>query len=281
MSSARVPSLANLGMTATSKPRTGTSDDEPSFFQLELDLLPQILKKAYPHPKDAVKYCGVNKQSDALCNNEEFWETMCYEWKFGGPGSLQNEPWHKTKFTQTFGHITHRHMWWKMWFRYCAELVHDNDTLREAVKQTLEENEDGSSSHSKYGPIHTWDTSQVTDMQEIFADATEFNQDIGKWDVSNVTNMSEMFQGAKAFNKYIGEWDVGNVRDMSGMFWRARSFNEDISKWNVSNVEDMSCMFEGAKKFNKNIAEWNVSNVEDMAHMFTCLLYTSPSPRDS
>ena len=39
-----------------------------------------------------------------------------------------------------------------------------------------------------------WDTSSVTDMEWMFADAKAFNQDIGGWDVSSVTDMRSMFE---------------------------------------------------------------------------------------
>jgi surface protein len=39
----------------------------------------------------------------------------------------------------------------------------------------------------------------------------EVNQEIGSWDTSNVTDMREMFHGATAFNQEIGSWDTSNV----------------------------------------------------------------------
>jgi surface protein len=38
-----------------------------------------------------------------------------------------------------------------------------------------------------YG-IGAWNTSKVTNMQDMFNEATVFNQDISLWDVSKVTN---------------------------------------------------------------------------------------------
>ncbi|WP_417370094.1 BspA family leucine-rich repeat surface protein, partial [Flavobacterium beibuense] len=43
-------------------------------------------------------------------------------------------------------------------------------------------------------------TSHVDDMQSLFHDKQNFNQDIGNWDVSNVTIMYSMFRNAKLFN---------------------------------------------------------------------------------
>ena len=134
--------------------------------------------------------------------------------------------------------------------------------------------------------ISSWDTSNVTRMNSMFAGAESFNQDIGSWDTSNVTNMSDMFgdthvtqdpnnprflfdvPSARAFNQDIGSWDTSNVTAMYGMFNGAESFNQDIGSWNTSNVTDMERMFYDAKSFNQDIANWNVSNVTDMSFMF-------------
>ena len=217
-----------------------------------------------------MKYCEVNKQSATLCKYEEFWTLMCHEWKFGDPGSDKLGPWHRTKFTQTLGGRADTLGWWKMWFRYCAELVHDDVTIREAVTQILQDihRDDGSAPHPTYGPIHTWDTSQVTNMNEMFFNALAFDQDIGKWDVSNVTDMANMFASARAFNQNIGKWDVSKVTNMQGMFSDAEAFNQDIGKWDVSNVTNMSNMFATAKAFNQDIGSWDVSNVTNMSNMF-------------
>ena len=127
--------------------------------------------------------------------------------------------------------------------------------------------------------ISNWDTSNVTEMKEVFSGWPTFNGDISNWDTSRVESMHGMFKtskkvgnyfsGPSSFNQPIGKWDVRNVVDMSEMFLGATSFNQDISNWNVSNVENIEYMFSGATSFNQDISNWDVSNVKDMHCMFS------------
>ena len=112
-------------------------------------------------------------------------------------------------------------------------------------------------------------TTFVIDMNDLFRDNTNFNEDISGWDVSNVTDMSYMFYEARKFNQDISDWDVSNVTDMSYMFVEARKFNQPIGKWDVSSVENMSYMFIDASGFNQPIGKWDVSSVENMNGMFS------------
>ena len=67
--------------------------------------------------------------------------------------------------------------------------------------------------------IGYWNTSNVTDMTEMFYNATEFNQDISYWNVSNVIDMTEMFNDATAFNQHkIGLWIINDNCDIDEMF---------------------------------------------------------------
>ena len=116
--------------------------------------------------------------------------------------------------------------------------------------------------------INFWDTSNITDMSEMFYDALSFNQPLNDWDTSNVTNMSRMFYLAKSFNQPLNDWNTSNVTNMSEMFHFAYRFNQSLDKWDTSNVNNMSKMFSGAYCFNQLLNDWDTSNVTDMSEMF-------------
>ena len=61
---------------------------------------------------------------------------------------------------------------------------------------------------NKYGLISDWGISKVTNMQNLFFNFFQFNDDINNWNVSNVTNMSYMFFNAKLFNQNIGMFQI-------------------------------------------------------------------------
>ena len=44
-----------------------------------------------------------------------------------------------------------------------------------------------------YGEINTWNTINITSMEELFRDKQNFNDNISNWNTSKVTNMNYMF----------------------------------------------------------------------------------------
>ena len=139
----------------------------------------------------------------------------------------------------------------------------DNLEFREAINLWFDNNEEAL---KLYGPMDFWDTSNITDMSNLFKWRNSFNYDINSWDTSNVTNMRYMFYGAEEFNQNIAGWDTSNVTNMSYMFHEAEEFNQDISSWDTSNVNDMQCMFFRAENFRYDLRSWNISKLRSYYH---------------
>ena len=153
-------------------------------------------------------------------------------------------------------------------FRYCSKLI-----ISAEDTPTLSGISSLSAAFWGYGAetinnIALWDTSEITDMSDMFTGALFFNQDLSDLDTHNILNMSRMFKEAYDFNGSLSEWDTANVEDMSSMFSEAHSFNTDISSWDTSSVTNMAYMFNNAGKFNQDISSWDTSNVTTMASMF-------------
>ena len=110
--------------------------------------------------------------------------------------------------------------------------------------------------------------SNVTDMDNMFRNATIAIPDVSNWDVSSVTSMNNMFFSASSANPDTSNWDVSSVTSMYYMFYNTSSANPDVSNWDVSSVTDMRFMFQGASSVNPDTSNWNVSSVINMFRMF-------------
>ena len=64
-------------------------------------------------------------------------------------------------------------------------------------------------------------------MERAFDEAIAFNQPLDAWDTSKVTNMDEMFYKAAAFNQLLDKWDTSKVTSMEGTFARC------LTKWSL------------------------------------------------
>jgi surface protein len=104
---------------------------------------------------------------------------------------------------------------------------------------------DRAAAEARYGHISLWNTSAVTAMHSLFAEASDFRDDISQWDVSNVMTMNGIFFDASSFNCDISNWETGKVTNMNCIFFAAHSFRCDVSEWDVSAVEDMDGAFYG------------------------------------
>jgi len=115
--------------------------------------------------------------------------------------------------------------------------------------------------------ISSWDTSNVTSVERMFADATSFDQDLNGWNVSSVTSFQSMFNGATAFSPGLPDWDTSSATSFGSMF-RSSTYNGDIAAWDTSSVESMYGMFYDNGTFNRDISGWDVSQVQSFGRMF-------------
>ena len=125
---------------------------------------------------------------------------------------------------------------------------------------------------------NTWNTSKVTNMHVMFANATNFNQNIGSWNTSAVTNMQSMFQGATNFNQNISR-KTGSVNQPNGVINDNGTFDNTPSSddaWYTGCVgrggtggcpaqqgtaaNAMNNMFQGISSSNRNTFNQNISN---------------------
>ena len=116
--------------------------------------------------------------------------------------------------------------------------------------------------------LSTWQTGNVTNTHAMFQDCPLFNGDLSGWNVGKVTKMHAMFQGCSAFNGDLSKWDVRSVKSTSDMFAACTSFNSDLSGWDVSNVMSATSMFQGCTAFNADLSGWNVGKVMSFESMF-------------
>lgn len=101
------------------------------------------------------------------------------------------------------------------------------------------------------------------DFQQMFKNCISFDSysdgSMVNWDTTEASNMSEMFSNCNIFNENISSWDTGKVTTMRSMFTQCAVFNHPISSWDTSNVIDMRRMLEGTLAFDQPIGSWNVN----------------------
>lgn len=147
--------------------------------------------------------------------------------------------------------------------------------------------------------ISNWDVSNVTNMNQTFYQATNFNQSLDKWNTSKVTNMQNMFTTCTAFQgQGLENWNVSGVTVMSDMFSTCPNFNANLGSWDVRSLTTAPTMFNGCSSFigsglsnwqprlagiaqnmflnctrfgsgiSLNLSNWNISGVTSFASMF-------------
>lgn len=124
--------------------------------------------------------------------------------------------------------------------------------------------------------ISDWDVSKVTNVGNLFAFNQSFNQNLNSWNLTSLSSTNNMFYGAFAYNNggVTLDWSgkTPNLNIMSGMFSAATSFNQ-IVLLDTANVTDMSGVFYSATIFNQDISDWDFSHVTEIGSIFTYSSY--------
>ncbi len=121
-----------------------------------------------------------------------------------------------------------------------------------------------------------WDTSSVTNMSYMFSSAMKATPDTSDWDTSSVTNMSYMFSSAMKATPDTSDWDTSSVTNMSYMFSRALKATPDTSGWDTSSVTNMTSMFSSATRATPDTSGWDTSSVTNMTSMFYAASQANP-----
>ena len=125
-----------------------------------------------------------------------------------------------------------------------------------------------------------WNTSNVTTMHGLFAGATSANPDTSGWDTSSVTGMGSMFYNAVNATPDTSGWDTSNLTNVNQMFYGATSATPTTTTnnniWNTSKVTNMEAMFYQATSANPDTSSWDTSNVTNMSQMFYQAISATP-----
>ena len=116
--------------------------------------------------------------------------------------------------------------------------------------------------------IEKLNTSNITNMSNMFSYSSITNVNLRGLDLSNVTDMSEMFSYCNITNVNLSGLDLSNVTDMSEMFSYCNITNVNLSGLDLSSVIDMSSMFNNSKVVSVDFSNSDTSNVRRMSGMF-------------
>ena len=145
-----------------------------------------------------------------------------------------------------------------------------NANIQQAVNDVLAVDPTGTTAVAPYPLIGEWNTSQVTDMSELFRFKQQFNADISTWDVSNVTTMRQMFETCSNYNQPLNTWDTSSLTNIYLMFHNCYVFNQPLNNWNVSGVSGTNGthVFRYCEAFNQDLDQWDVSNFTSFEDFF-------------
>ena len=115
-------------------------------------------------------------------------------------------------------------------------------------------------------------TSGGTNYSYLFASSTaEQIPEFSTWDTSNVTDMSNMFYECKLKSLDLSSFDTSLVTDMYDMFYGCSLLKElDLSSFDTTNVTNMGSMFYSCYDLQElNLSNFIINKVWNYGSMFT------------
>ena len=113
----------------------------------------------------------------------------------------------------------------------------------------------------------TTNTSLVTNMNSMFMGLVPFVFDV-ELNTSNVTDMGDMFNASNISNIPVLGFNTSKVTNMSGMFQDTISDVIDLSSFDTSNVLNMDYMFQRCTADTINLSSFDVSKITNFSRMF-------------
>jgi len=96
------------------------------------------------------------------------------------------------------------------------------------------------------------------------------NLDLSSFDTSKVTDMEDMFSACKIDTLNLANFNTGNVTDMGDMFKNCTVRNLDLSSFDTRKVTDMREMFSGCGNLTSlDLSNFNMGSVQYYYDMFT------------
>ena len=120
------------------------------------------------------------------------------------------------------------------------------------------------------------DTSQVTNMHQMFDVCGVKELDLSGWDTSNVTDMGAMFLNCYNLEKVnLSSFDTKKVENFTAMFltdYKLR--NLDLSNFVTPHLKDAKLMFEGMYLNNIDIRNFDNTHINDENFLYNAFLGT-------
>ena len=119
------------------------------------------------------------------------------------------------------------------------------------------------------------DTSQVTNMEQMFYSCGVKELDLSSWNTSNVTNMNSMFFQCNKLEKVnVQNWNTSNVEDMSGMFFACSKLHKlDLSNFETPNLKMEEMMFGEDAIYDLDIRNFDSSHANSYDLFDICQIY--------